>query len=126
MVDPQVQFMHFRAQALEIYQSPPTVDRSMGAGLASLELAAFNYQLLEIKYTLVTFQKWVSDSTASYSYWRDVSMVSALSKSSSAWILAAHKDDKAVSIDGFVAAAMLELVVARFLFAKSTWTENSE
>lgn len=126
MVDPQVQFMRFRAQALEIYQSPPTVDWSMGAGLASLELAAFNYQLLEIKYTLVTFQKWVSDSTASYSYWRDVSMVSALSKSSSAWILAAHKDDKAVSIDGFVAAAMLELVVARFLFAKSTWTENSE
>lgn len=52
-------------------------------------------------------------------------MDSALSKSSSAWILA-DKDDKAVSIDGFIAAVMVELVVARFLSAKSTWTENSE
>ena len=53
-------------------------------------------------------------------------MVSSLSKSSSAWILAAHKDDKGVSIAGFAGAAMLEFAVARFLFAKSTWTENSE
>lgn len=79
---------------------------------------------LEIKYPLVPFQKWVSDNT-SYSYLRVVLMDSALSKSSSAWILA-DKDDKAVSIDGFIAAVMVELVVARFLSAKSTWTENSE
>lgn len=96
----------------------------MGSQAASFELAALNFQLLEIKYRLVTLQKWVSGST---SYWRDVSMpVSAPSKSSSAWIFAAHEDDKVASTDGFVAVVMVALVAARFFFAKSTWTENSE
>ena len=53
-------------------------------------------------------------------------MVSELRKSSSAWTLAAHKDDKAASNDGFVAAVMVELVFERFSFAKSTWTEKRE
>lgn len=129
MVDPtSAMYMRFTAQALEIYSHHlPLLDRwgrdrqSWACSFQNLAAGKLGNQI-----SIGYFPKWVSEST-SYSYWREeVSMVSAPSKSSSAWILAAHKDDKVASIDGFVAAVMVELVVARFLFAKLTWTENSE